>query len=193
MIKRCTTMLALHQLLKEFWIPLLIAIGWGIYNVLGTENSQWSTREFVNWFAPAFFFASWLLAQWFRVRKQQKIEGDLEHLQTLTKVLLEEVSAKTKHLLDQLTGGDSLTEKARMLETEKGLIIDVDQSARSVLLERGYSPDLGARPLERAVDEWVVQPLVDAWFANRVRVGRVRFTVAAPRSLRRAIFRITSP
>jgi ATP-dependent Clp protease ATP-binding subunit ClpC len=73
-----------------------------------------------------------------------------------------------------------LTEKARMLETEKGLIIDVDQLARSVLLERGYSPDLGARPLERAVDEWVVQPLVDAWFANRVRVGRVRFTVAAP-------------
>jgi len=36
------------------------------------------------------------------------------------------------------------------------------------------------RPLERAVDEWVVQPLVDAWFANRVRVGRVRFTAAAP-------------
>ncbi|MBI4189518.1 MAG: ATP-dependent Clp protease ATP-binding subunit, partial [Betaproteobacteria bacterium] len=84
----------------------------------------------------------------------------------------------SKHLakiLDQI-----LTEKARMLEAEKGLIIDVDQSARSVLLERGYSPDLGARPLERAVDECVVQPLVDAWFANRVRVGRVRFTVAAP-------------
>ncbi len=65
-----------------------------------------------------------------------------------------------------------------MLETEKGLIIDVDQLARSALLERGYSPDLGARPLERAVDEWVVQPLVDAWFANRVKPGRVRFTVA---------------
>ena len=59
-------------------------------------------------------------------------------------------------------------------------IIEVDQSARKVLLERGFSPDLGARPLERAVDEWVVQPLVDAWFANRLRVGRVRFTAAAP-------------
>jgi ATP-dependent Clp protease ATP-binding subunit ClpA len=38
---------------------------------------------------------------------------------------------------------------------------------------------MGARPLERAVDEWVVQPLVDAWFANRLKGGPVRFTVAA--------------
>jgi len=78
-------------------------------------------------------------------------------------------------ILDQI-----LMEKARLFEAEKGLIIEVDQSARKVLLERGYSPDLGARPLERAVDEWVVQPLVDAWFANRLRAGPVRFTVAAP-------------
>ena len=49
-----------------------------------------------------------------------------------------------------------------------------------MLLERGFSPDLGARPLERAVDEWVIQPLVDAWFANRVTAGRVRFTAVAP-------------
>ena len=39
---------------------------------------------------------------------------------------------------------------------------------------------IGFRPLERAVDEWVVQPLVDAWFANRLKVGRVRFTAAVP-------------
>jgi len=85
---------------------------------------------------------------------------------------------ESKHLakiLDQI-----LTEKARMFAAEKGLNIEVDQLARKVLLERGFSPDLGARPLERAVDESVVQPLVDAWFANRVKKGRVRFTVAAP-------------
>mgnify|MGYP001601832613 CR=1 FL=1 len=71
-----------------------------------------------------------------------------------------------------------LAEKAQLFEAEKGLVIEVDQSARRVLLERGYSPDLGARPLERAVDEWVVQPLVDAWFANRLRPGTVRFTAS---------------
>lgn len=77
-------------------------------------------------------------------------------------------------ILDQI-----LAQKSRMFEAEKGLTIEVDQLARGVLLDRGYSPDMGARPLERAVDEWVVQPLVDAWFANRLKGGPVRFTVAA--------------
>lgn len=85
---------------------------------------------------------------------------------------------ESKHLaeiLDQI-----LTQKAGVFESEKGLIVEVDQLARRVLLDRGYSPDLAARPLERAVDECVIQPMVDAWFANRVTAGRVRFTVAAP-------------
>jgi len=77
-------------------------------------------------------------------------------------------------ILDQIIG-----EKVRLFEAEKGLIVEVDQLARGVLLDCGYSPDLGARPLERAVDEWVVQPLVDAWFANRLRTGLVRFTATA--------------
>ncbi len=76
-------------------------------------------------------------------------------------------------ILDQI-----IATKARAFEVEKGLMIEVDQSARRVLLERGYSPDLGARPLERAVDELVVQPLVDAWFANQLRNGTVRFTAS---------------
>ncbi len=83
----------------------------------------------------------------------------------------------SKHLakiLDQI-----LAEKARLFEAEKGLVIEVDQLAKKVLLERGYSPELGARPLERAVDEAVVQPLVDAWFANGLTPGRVRFSVVA--------------
>ena len=77
-------------------------------------------------------------------------------------------------ILDQI-----LTEKSRMFETEKGFTFEVDLLAKNVLLDRGYSPDMGARPLERAVDEWVVQPLVDAWFANRLKVGPIRFTVMA--------------
>ena len=72
-----------------------------------------------------------------------------------------------------------ITEKARLFAMEKGIVLEVDHSARNALLKRGYSPDLGARPLERAVDEWVVQPLVDAWFGNRLRAGPVLFTVAA--------------
>jgi ATP-dependent Clp protease ATP-binding subunit ClpA len=85
--------------------------------------------------------------------------------------------AQMAKILDQI-----IAEKSRLFETEKGLPIEVDQSARQVLLDRGYSPDLGARPLERAVDECVVQPLVDAWFANRLKRGLVRFTAAVAAS-----------
>jgi len=69
-----------------------------------------------------------------------------------------------------------LAEKMQVFEAERSLIVEVDQSARACLLQAGYSPDLGARPLERIVDEWVVQPLVDAWFANQLTTGRVRFS-----------------
>ena len=81
--------------------------------------------------------------------------------------------AQMAKILDQI-----IAEKSRLFEVEKGLPIEVDQSARQMLLDRGYSPDLGARPLERAVDECLVQPLVDAWFANRLKRGLVRFTAA---------------
>ena len=40
----------------------------------------------------------------------------------------------------------------RLFEAQKGLVIEVDPSAGKVLPERGYSPDLGARTLERAVN-----------------------------------------
>lgn len=85
--------------------------------------------------------------------------------------------AQMAKILDQI-----IAEKSRLFEIEKGFPIEVDQSARQVLLDRGYSPDLGARPLERAIDECVVQPLVDAWFANRLKRGLVRFTAAAAAS-----------
>ena len=81
-------------------------------------------------------------------------------------------------ILDQI-----IAEKSRMFEAEKGLRIEVDQSARKVLLDRGYSPDLGARPLERAVDELIVQPLVDAWFGNRLRTGTVRFSASGTNTI----------
>ena len=81
-------------------------------------------------------------------------------------------------ILDQI-----VAEKSRMFEAEKSLRIEVDALARKVLLDRGYSPDLGARPLERAVDEMIVQPLVDAWFGNRLKTGTVRFSVSAKNAI----------
>lgn len=87
-------------------------------------------------------------------------------------------SEQMAKFLDQI-----ISDKSRMFEAEKGLRIDVDPLARKVLLDRGYSPDLGARPLERAVDEMIVQPLVDVWFENRLSTGTIRFTVAGANTI----------
>jgi len=42
---------------------------------------------------------------------------------------------------------------------ERGLTLTVTDVARSALAEHGYSPDLGARPLKRLMQKWLLDPL----------------------------------
>jgi hypothetical protein len=69
------------KLLSEFWLPLVLGIAWTAFNFLDRPLSEWTIREVVNVFGPTFFFASWLVAQWYRVQKQQRVENDLNTLQ----------------------------------------------------------------------------------------------------------------
>lgn len=69
------------QLLREFWLPLLLAFGWTIFNFTDRPVTQWAVRDFINVFGPTFFFVSWLVAQWYRVRKQQRVEDGLLNIQ----------------------------------------------------------------------------------------------------------------
>lgn len=73
-------MRVLRQLLREFWLPLLLGAGWTAFNFYDKPLSQWSTRTILNAFGPTFFFMSWLVAQWYRVRKQQRVEEGLDTL-----------------------------------------------------------------------------------------------------------------
>lgn len=71
----------LWQLLKEFWLPLLLGIAWTLYNFVDKPIAQWDVRNTVNIFGPTFFFMSWLVAQWYRVKKQQNVEEGLTGIQ----------------------------------------------------------------------------------------------------------------
>ncbi len=73
-------MRTLRQLLREFWMPLILGVAWTAYNLAARPPGYWSLREALNIFGPTFFFLSWLGAQWHRVRKQQKVEADLQEL-----------------------------------------------------------------------------------------------------------------
>ncbi len=99
-------MTVLKQLLVEFWLPLLAALVWTTYNI--REVPQWSIRTVVNVFAPTFFFVSWLASQWYRVRKQQKVEGGLSSIESNVKQTLAELDAKTADLVGHITGGESV-------------------------------------------------------------------------------------
>jgi hypothetical protein len=74
-------MKVLIQLLKEFWLPLLLGAAWTAYNLADRQGNQLSIRETINIFGPTFFFMSWLVAQWLRVKKQQKFEEGLSGIQ----------------------------------------------------------------------------------------------------------------
>ncbi|MEM9250758.1 MAG: AAA family ATPase, partial [Planctomycetota bacterium] len=45
---------------------------------------------------------------------------------------------------------------------ERGMHLEVDQSAKDFLIEKGYNPDFGARPLRRAIEQYVEDPLSEA-------------------------------
>jgi hypothetical protein len=97
----------LKQLLAEFWLPFIVALAWTCFNVWPIDTDHLSLRATVNIFGPTFFFASWLMAQWYRVRKQQKVEGNLSTIEASVKQTLSDLDTKTSDLVDYITGGQS--------------------------------------------------------------------------------------
>ncbi|MBK6999295.1 MAG: hypothetical protein IPH35_04760 [Rhodoferax sp.] len=98
----------MKQLLREFLLPLAIALAWTLYNVSEPPQGQWSVRTFVNVFGPSFFFVSWLSAQWHRVRKQQKVEAGLSGIEASVKSTLHALDEKTADLVGYISGGESV-------------------------------------------------------------------------------------
>jgi len=74
-----------------------------------------------------------------------------------------------------------LKEKTAQLAQAQGIRLEVDQLAKDLVIDSGYDLRMGARPLERAVDREIVQPLVDLIFAGKVTAGEMRATVRGGR------------
>lgn len=96
------------QIIKEFWLPLLLSIAWVLYNIYETEdNKTWSVQKVVNVFGPTFFLLSWLTGQFFRVKKQTKVEDSFGTMEARFKELLSEVESKTNEMIGHISGGNS--------------------------------------------------------------------------------------
>lgn len=113
------------QLLREFWLPLLLGIAWTAFNLVDNPRATWSVREFLNIFGPTFFFMSWLVAQWYRVRKQQRVEEGLTEIQASVKALQSPLLPCALFLTLELVAKDEDVE--RIFSKEEGF--------------RAYGPD----------------------------------------------------
>jgi ATP-dependent Clp protease ATP-binding subunit ClpC len=61
----------------------------------------------------------------------------------------------------------------------KEVHIELKQSAKEFLIDKGYDPQYGARPMRRAVERYLEDPLAEELLRGNVKTGdRVEVTVA---------------
>ena len=76
-----------------------------------------------------------------------------------------------------------LTRLEKLLE-ERKITLDLDESARAWLADKGYDPVYGARPLKRVIQREVQDPLADKMLAGDVPEGsRVKITAGTDKLL----------
>ncbi|MEE8460398.1 MAG: ATP-dependent Clp protease ATP-binding subunit [Phycisphaerales bacterium] len=62
-------------------------------------------------------------------------------------------------------------DKVRERLEPKGLKLDLDQSAKDFLIDKGFNPDFGARPLRRAIGSYIEDPLAEALLGGEYNAG----------------------
>lgn len=97
-----------RQLLKEFYLPLLLAVVWTLFNFFTETDDRRTLKLVVNVFGPAFFLASWAIGQWHRVRKQQSVDSGLTDIQSRLSTLMTQMEATATETAAYITGGDSV-------------------------------------------------------------------------------------
>jgi ATP-dependent Clp protease ATP-binding subunit ClpB len=92
---------------------------------------------------------------------------------------------------DHLAGiVDIQLRRVTRLLAEKGFNLEVDQAARAYLAEAGYDPDFGARPLKRAIQRELQDPLALKILAGEFKEGD---TIQVDRGPEGLIFAVDAP
>jgi ATP-dependent Clp protease ATP-binding subunit ClpB len=67
---------------------------------------------------------------------------------------------------------DVQLEKLRLMLAERGIKIELDESAKELLTEEGYDPTFGARPLKRAIQTLIQNPLAVKLLKGEIASGQ---------------------
>ena len=56
---------------------------------------------------------------------------------------------------------------------DRDMSLDLDKTAKDFLIDKGFNPDFGARPLRRAIEQYVEDPMSDAILREEFKPGQV--------------------
>ncbi|MBX3372946.1 MAG: ATP-dependent Clp protease ATP-binding subunit [Phycisphaeraceae bacterium] len=62
--------------------------------------------------------------------------------------------------------------KVRERLAAKGMQMELDKAAKDFLIDKGYNPDFGARPLRRAIGTYIEDPLAEALLSGEYHAGQ---------------------
>ena len=66
---------------------------------------------------------------------------------------------------------DIMLDEVKSRTSECGITLEADEDAKKLLLEKGYDPQYGARPLRRAIQKMVEDSLSNLMLEGTVRAG----------------------
>ncbi len=73
-----------------------------------------------------------------------------------------------KHIFEII---DIMSEELFRRAEDLGIEVDLQPSAKEFLVEKGYDPQFGARPLRRAIQKYVEDPMAEAILGNNLQEG----------------------
>ncbi len=92
------------QIFREFWLPFLVASFWTFFIAFGKPRDL---KTAISGFGTAFFLASWMTGQFFRVRKQEGLQVGLSSIENRLIAVVGQLETNTQELASHMTGGDS--------------------------------------------------------------------------------------
>jgi len=72
---------------------------------------------------------------------------------------------------DLVTSIEYELSKVRKRLVEKGMKLELDSAAKDFLIDKGYNPDFGARPLRRALGQFIEDPLAENLLMGEFKSG----------------------
>lgn len=101
----CST---IKQLAKEFAIPLSLAALWSTF--VASRAADWDAKiaNFGVAFTGSWVFFAMLTGSWFRVRKQQRVDGTLQAIASRAEEVLVQLEERTNAIVSHVTGGESV-------------------------------------------------------------------------------------